>query len=186
MIMTYYSIASVVHFLYIFVVAFINHHQELHILPPYEYCIRSEIHADLTTLFLYFLLPAIIAFFVTFFLDSNIWQRPLSTNENLEDMYCAIFTQTSIKSSIPIFLIICIGLLTILLTKWLQLSVNWFGLMAHSFLLPLLILKGPFMVYWTYQTEVIEEARHNLMILKRELQYKPSDMIERNYEETNV
>ena len=42
------------------------------------------------------------------------------------------------------------------------------------------------MVYWTYQNEVIEEARHNLMILKRELQYKPSDMIEINYEETNV
>ena len=184
--MTYFTISSATIFLYIFMVVFINHHQEFHIIPPYEYCIRSEIHADLTKLVLYFLLPAIIAFFVTFFLNSNIWQRPLSTNENLKDIYSAIFAPTSIKSSIPIFLIICIGLLTILLTKWLQLSVNWFGLMAHSFLLPLLILKGPFMAYWTYQTEVIEEARHNLMILKRELQYKPSDMIEINYEETNV
>ena len=183
--MTYFTLASAAISLYTFMVVFINHHQEFHIIPPYEYCIRSEIHADLTKLFLYFLLPAIVVFFVTFFLNSNIWQRPLSTNENLKDIYSAIFTQTSIKSSVPIFIIIFIGLLTILLTKWLQLSVNWFGLMAHSFLLPLLILKGPFMVYWTYQTEVIEEARHNLMILKRELQYKPSNM-EINYEETNV
>ena len=57
--MTYYSITSVTLFLYTFVVAFVNHHQELHILPPYEHCIRSEIHADVTKVFLFYhqLLP---------------------------------------------------------------------------------------------------------------------------------
>ena len=182
--MTYFTTASAAIFLYIFMVAFINHHQEFHIIPPYEYCIRSEIHADLTKLFLYFLLPAIIAFFVTFFLNSNIWQRPLSTTENLKDIYSAIFAQTSIKSSALTFLIIFITLSGLLLTKWLQLSVNGLGLIIYSFILPLLIVKGPCMASWTYQTEVnnFEEAQHNLMVLKIELQYKPSKMEENDEE----
>ena len=186
MIMTYYSIASVVHFLYIFVVAFINHHQELHILPPYEYCIRSEIHADLTKVFSFFYVPTIAVFFITFFLNSNIWQRPYSTHENLKDIYSAIFAQTSIKSSALTFLIIFITLSGLLLTKWLQLSVNGLGLIIYSFILPLLIVKGPCMASWTYQTEVnnFEKAQHDLMVLKLELQYKPSQM-EENDEEHN-
>ena len=184
MIMTYYSIITVVHFLYIFVVAFINHHQELHILPPYEYCIRSEIHADLTKVFSFFYVPTIAVFFITFFLNSNIWQRPYSTHENLKDIYSAIFAQTSIKSSALTFLIIFITLSGLLLTKWLQLSVNGLGLIIYSFILPLLIVKGPCMASWTYQTEVnnFQEAQHNLMVLKIELQYKPSKMEENDEE----
>ena len=182
--MTYYSIITVAHFLYIFVLAFINHHQELHILPPYEYCIRSEIHADLTKVFSFFYVPTIAVFFITFFLNSNIWQRPYSTHENLKDIYSAIFAQTSIKSSALTFLIIFITLSGLLLTKWLQLSVNGLGLIIYSFILPLLIVKGPCMASWTYQTEVnnFEEAQHNLMVLKIELQYKPSKMEENDEE----
>ena len=152
--MTYYSITSVTLFLYTFVVAFINHHQELHILPPYEHCIRSEIHADVTKVFLFFILPSIVAFFVTFFLNSNIWQRPYSTHENLKEIYSTIFALTLIKSSALTFLIIFITIFALLLTKWLQLSVNGLGLLKYSFILPLLIVKGPCMASLTYQTEV--------------------------------
>ena len=159
-------------------VAFLNHHQELHILPNYEYCIRSEIHGDLTKLFSFFILPAIIVFFVTFFLNSNVWQRPYSTHENLKDIYSAIFAQTSIKSSALTFLILFIGVCSLLLTKWLQLSLNGLILLVHSFMLPLLIVKGPCMALWTYQTEIknIKEAQSNLIRLEIELwQYKPSE-----------
>ena len=52
--------------------------------------------------------------------------------------------------------------------------------MGHSFVLPLLIVKGPYIASWTYQTEVknLEEAKHNYMVLKIELQNKPSKMEE--------
>ena len=181
--MTYYRIASATLFLYIFVVAFINHHQQLHILYPHEYCLRSEIHADLTKMFFYFILPGIVAFFVTSFLNSNIL-LPYSTHENLKDIYSAIFAQTSIKSSALTFLIIFITLSGLLLTKWLQLSVNGLGLIIYSFILPLLIVKGPCMASWTYQTEVnnYEEAQHNLMVLQIQIQYKPSKKEENNEE----
>lgn len=164
--------------------AFINHHQELHILPPYEHCIRSGIHADLTKLFLFFILPANVAFLITFFLNSNIWQRPYSTHENVKDIYSAIFAQTSIKSSALTFLIILIGVSALSLTKWLELSNDGLGLVFHSFILPLLIVKGPCMAHWTYQTEVnnYEEAQHNLMVLQIQIQYKPSKKEENNEE----
>ena len=166
--------------LYLFMMAIINHHQELHILPPYENCIRSEIHASPAKIFLYFILPIIIAFLVTLFFDSNIWQMPYSTHVNLKDIYSAIFAQTSIKSSALTFLTLMGTLLTLLLSKWLQLSVTGDGLVIHSFVLPLLIVKGPYIASWTYQTEVknLEEAKHNYMVLKIKLQNKPSKMEE--------
>ena len=170
--MTYYRIASATLFLYIFVVAFINHHQQLHILYPHEYCLRSEIHADLTKMFFYFILPGIIAFFVTSFLNSNIL-LPYSTHENLKDIYSALFAQTSVKSSALTFFIIFIVVLSLLLTKWLKLSVKGLGLMYHSFMLPLLIAKGPCMEHWTYKTEVdnFREAQHNLMVMQNMTSY---------------
>ena len=170
--MTYYRIASATLFLYIFVVAFINHYQQLHILYPHEYCLRSEIHADLTKMFFYFILPGIVAFFVTSFLNSNIL-LPYSTHENLKDIYSSIFAQTSVKSSALTFFIIFIVVLSLLLTKWLKLSVKGLGLMYHSFMLPLLIAKGPCMEHWTYKTEVdnLQEAQHNLMVMQNRTPY---------------
>ena len=164
--------------LHFFLMAIINHHQELHGIPPYEYCIRSEIHASPNKILLYFIFPIIIILIVTLFFDSNIWQMQYSTHVNLKDIYSAIFAQTSIKSSILTFLILMCIVVTTWLTKWLQLSVNGNGLMAHSFVLPLLIVKGPYIASWTYQTEVrnLEEAKHNLMVLKIELQNKPFKM----------
>ena len=54
------------------------------------------------------------------------------------------------------------------LTKWLQLSVNGSALMGHSFVLTLLIVKGPYILSWTFQTDVknLEEAKHNYMVLR--------------------
>ena len=163
-----------------FLMAIINHHQELHGIPPYEYCIRSEIHASPAKIFLYFILPIIIAFFVTLFFDSNIWQMSYSTHANLKDIYSAIFAQTSIKSSVLTFVILMCMVLVTFLTKWLQLSVNGNGLMVNSFILPLLMVKGPCILSWTFRTDVknLEEAKHNYMVLKIELQNKPSKMEE--------
>ena len=109
-IMTYYGITLTALFLYVFTMSIINHHQELHILPPYEYCIRSGIHPDPTKMFLQFILPMTIVFSVTLFFDSNIWQRPFSTHVNMKDIYSAIFTQISIKSYALTFLIIIVTL----------------------------------------------------------------------------
>ena len=175
--MFYYGIITSVVVVYLFMMAIINHHQELHIIPTYENCIRSEIHASPTKMFLYFILPILITFFVTLLFDSNIWQIPYS---HVKDIYSAIFAQTSIKSSALTFLTLMGTLLTLLLSKWLQLSVSGDGLVIHSFVLPLLIVKGPYIASWTYQTEVknLEEAKHNYMVLKIELQNKPSKMEE--------
>ena len=161
-----------------FLMAIINHHQELHGIPPYEYCIRSEIHASPTKMLLYFILPIIIILIITLFFDCNIWQMPYSTH--LKDIYSAIFDQTSIKSSILTFLILMCTVLTTLLTKWLQLSVNGSGLMGYSFVLPLLIVKGPYILSWTYQTDVknLEKAKHNYMVLRFGTKNKPIKMEE--------
>ena len=163
-IMYYYGIITSVVVLYLFMMAIINHHQELHIIPTYENCIRSQIHASPTKMFLYFILPILIAFFVTLLFDSNIWQLPYS---HVKDIYSAIFAQTSIKSSVLTFLILMWVSITFL-TKWLQLSVNESGLMGHSFVLTLLIVKGPYILSWTFQTDVknLEEAKHNYMVLR--------------------
>ena len=168
-----------------FLMAIINHHQELHGIPPYEYCIRSEIHASPTKMLLYFILPIIIILIITLFFDCNIWQMPYSTH--LKDIYSAIFDQTSIKSSILTFLILMCTVLTTLLTKWLQLSVNGSGLMGYSFVLPLLIVKGPYILSWTYQTDVknSEKAKHNYMVLRFGTKNKPFKM-EESSEEHNV
>ena len=176
--MFYYAMITSATVLYSFMIAIINHHQDLHIIPTYENCIGSEIHANPKTTFLSFIVPIIIAFFVTLFFDSNIWQISYSTHENLKDIYSSIFSQTSIKSSVLTFLILLGTLLSLLLTKMLQLSVSGEQLVIHSFVLPLLIVKGPFILSWTYQTEVknLEEAKHNYMVLKRELQNKPPKM----------
>ena len=166
--MTYYGITSTAVSLYVLILAIINHYQELHILPPYEYCIRSGIFPDPTKIFFYFLLPATIIFFVTLFFDSNIWQRPYSTHVTIQDIYDVIFKQISIKSSALTFLLILFPLFT----NWLELSVQAMGLMANSFVLPLFIVKGPCIAFWTSQTEAknMEEAKHNLMLLEIELQ----------------
>ena len=92
--MFYYGMITSVMVLYLFMMAIINHHQELHTLPPFENCMRSEIHASPAKIFLYFTLPIFIAFIVTLFFDSNIWQMPYSTHVNLKDIYSAIFAQT--------------------------------------------------------------------------------------------
>ena len=166
--------------LYLFMMAIINHHQELHILPAYENCIRSEIHASPAKIFLYFILPIIIAFLVTLFFDSNIWQMPYSTHVNLKDIYSAIFAQTSIKSSVLTFVILMCMVLVTFLTKWLQLSVNGNGLMVNSFILPLLMVKGPCILSWTFRTDVknLEEAKHNYMVLRFGPKNKPIKMEE--------
>ena len=55
---------------------------------------------------------------------------------------------------------------------------KWINIVGSFFMLPLLIVKGPCMAHWTYQTEVknIEEAQLNLIKLEIELwQYKPSE-----------
>ena len=176
----YYVMTTLVISLINFLMAIINYHQELHIIPPYEYCIRSEIHASPTKVLIYFILPIIFILIVNVFFDSNIWQMPYSTHVNLKDIYSAIFAQTSIKSSVLTFLILMCIVSTTFLPIWLQLSVNENGLMAHSFLLPLLIVKGPYIAFWTHQTEVrnLEEARHNYMVLKFGPQNKPSKMKE--------
>ena len=170
--MIYYLMTSSAIFLYFFIMAIINHHQELHILPPYEYCIRSGIHPDPTKMFLQFILPMTIVFSVTLFFDSNIWQRPFSTHVNMKDIYSAIFTQISIKSYALTFLIIIVTLFPLLVSKWLQLSVTTEGLLFFSLFLPLLIVKGPCIAYWTFQTEAknLEEAKRNLMLMEIELQ----------------
>merc|ERR1711920_454887 len=113
--MFYYGMITSVMVLYLFMMAIINHHQELHTLPPFENCMRSEIHASPAKIFLYFTLPIFIAFIVTLFFDSNIWQMPYSTHVNLKDIYSAIFAQTTIKSSALTFLILICLLLTLLL-----------------------------------------------------------------------
>ena len=176
----YYAMVTLVISLLFFLMAIINHHQELHGIPPYEYCIRSEIHASPTKILIYFILPIIIILIVTVFFDSNIWQMPYSTHVNLKDIYSAIFAQTSIKSSVLTFLILMCIVSTTFLTKWLQLSVNGNGLMAHSFVLPLLIAKGPYIASWTHQTEVrnLEEAKHNYIVLRFGQQNKPAKMEE--------
>ena len=178
--MFYYGMITSVMILYLFMMAIINHHQELHTLPPFENCMRSEIHASPAKIFLYFTLPIFIAFIVTLFFDSNIWQMPYSTHVNLKDIYSAIFAQTTIKSSALTFLILICLLLTLLLTNWLQLSVSGDALVIHSLVLPLLIVKGPYISSWTYQTEVknLEEAKDNYMELKIRLQNKPFKMEE--------
>ena len=172
LIMTYYGITLTAVSLYVLILAIINHHQELHIFLPYEYCIRSGIHPDPTKIFFYFLLPVTIIFFVTLFFDSNIWQRPYSTHVNIKDIYDAIFTQISIKSYALTFLIIIVTLFPLLVSKWLQLSVTTEGLLFFSLFLPLLIVKGPCIAYWTFQTEAknLEEAKRNLMLMEIELQ----------------
>ena len=176
--MFYYAMITSATVLYSFMIAIINHHQDLHIIPTYENCIGSEIRANPTKIFSYFIVPIIITFFVTLFFDSNIWQISYSTHVNVKDIYSAIFSQTSIKSSVLTFLILLGTLLSLLLTKWLQLSVSGDQLVIHSFVLPLLIVKGPYILSWTYQTDVknLEEARHNYMILKKEIQNKPFKM----------
>ena len=154
----------------------INYHQELHMIPTYENCIRSEIHASPGKIFLYFILPIVIAFCITLFFDSNILQIPYS---HVKDIYSAVFAQTSIKSSVLTFLILMWVSITFL-TKWLQLSVNESGLMGHSFVLTLLIVKGPYILSWTFQTDVknLEEAKHNYMVLRFGPKNKPIKMEE--------
>ena len=55
---------------------------------------------------------------------------------------------------------------------------KWINIVGSFFMLPLLIVKGPCMAHWTYQTEIknIKEAQLNLIRLEIELrQYKPSE-----------
>ena len=155
----------------------INYHQELHMIPTYENCIRSEIHASPGKIFLYFILPIVIAFCITLFFDSNILQIPYS---HVKDIYSAVFAQTSIKSSVLTFLILICMVLVTFLTKWLQLSVNGNGLMVNSFILPLLMVKGPCILSWTFRTDVknLEEAKHNYMVLRFGPKNKPIKMEE--------
>ena len=174
-----YGLTSTSICVYSSVATIINAQQELHFLPNYEHCMMSEILVNPTKLFFFIILPIFLIFFITLFFDSNIWQRPYSTHVNVQDIYKAIFTQTSIKTSALTFLFIIATMTSILKCVLnLQMSVYAEGLVAHSLLLPLLIVKGPCLAYWTYQTESnnLEEAKRNHMLLEIELYNRPSNV----------
>ena len=163
--MFYYGIISAITISYTFMMAIMNSVQELNIFPPYEYCLMSENIVDPTKLFLYFFFPIVITFIVTLLFDFNIWQRPYSTHVNIKDIYSAVFAQTSIRSSVLIFLF--------MMTTWpciakdyfnCELSLHVEGLLISSLHTPLLIIKGPCLGIWTHQTEKknLKDARHNM------------------------
>ena len=174
--MIMYGISSFLVFVYCISLAIFNHTEQLHMLLAHEFCLKSNIPVDLVNLFFYFILPLIVIFALNFFVDSNYWLRPYFENVNLTDIYSAILNQASIKTSTLTFVILLIFALICVLPQ-LQLSNQAQCLVALSLCSPLLVVKGPCMLYWTIQVDDhnLQEAKHNLMVLELNLQYKKTN-----------
>ena len=171
---TKYYLSSLILFPIIFMAAILNYSQDLHMFPPHENCLRSEIIVNPFKFFFSFIFPLIIILGLNLFFDSNQWQRPQRNHIYMKDIYSVIYNQIRIKSStltVLLLLVIMPGVLKSF--NCLELSTNMEGMLIASLLLLIFIAKGPCMLFWTCQTDHknLKEAQHNLRILELELQY---------------
>ena len=178
-IMITYGFSTTLVFLYCTLSSLINSAQELHMFLPQELCLQSEIPVELTKLFFYFILPIVIILAINLFFDSNYWLKPYSYDANV---YGPILNLSSIKTS-ALTCIFILGFIIVCSLPFLQLSNKVQGLVATSLFLPVFIAKGPAMLSWTYQVDDknLQEAKHNLMVLKEKMQNKQPTV-----EETSV
>ena len=173
-IMIKYHVSSTLSVPCIFLVAILNYSQDLHMFPPHENCLRSEIIVNPFKFFFSFIFPLIIILGLNLFFDSNQWQRPQRNHIYMKDIYSVIYNQIRIKSSTVTVLLLLVIMPGVLKSfNCLELSTNMEGLLIASLLLLIFIAKGPCMLWWTCQTDHknLKEAQHNLRILELELQY---------------
>ena len=133
---TKYYLSSLILFPIIFMAAIFNYSQDLHMFPPHENCLRSEIIVNPFKFFFSFIFPLIIILGLNLFFDSNQWQRPQRNHIYMKDIYSVIYNQIRIKSSTVTVLLLLVINNYARCSKKFQLSwtFNQHGRIADSFL----------------------------------------------------
>ena len=139
-------------------VSVINYSEELHFLPPQDFCTRSNVRTNLIDLFSSFILPSLLTFVITLCIGMSFQQvNPTLCNQIISVKTCILFIPL-LATSIP-------SLLNSL--NLIEISLHIEGLWTSSILLAFVILKGPLFVNWTFS---FEEQQHDPEIEEIEMQ----------------